>query len=162
MFKTLIYGNKTYENFEINETGNVKNIKTGRLLKWSVDKKGYYFVTLPLGKRGMVKSVKIHKAIAETFIPNPNNLPYVDHIDEDKSNCHLSNLQWISAKSNTNKHWEKILLNDEYCNNRKLTKEQVEYIRTHKEISNRVLAEKFNVSKTTIMNVKQNRLYCNM
>ncbi|MBQ3945814.1 MAG: HNH endonuclease [Alphaproteobacteria bacterium] len=159
LFKTLIYDGKNYENFKINELGDIKNIKTNRILKWSSDKKRYYFVTLPLGKRGLVKSIKIHKAMAETFLPNPNNLPYVDHIDEEKTNCQLSNLQWLSAKDNTNKHWKKILLNSNYCNNRKLTKEQVQYIKEHKDISNKKLANQFNVSTTTISNVKHNRLY---
>lgn len=159
MFKTLIYNNQSYENYEINEFGDIKNKSTNHILKKSIHKSGYYYVTLSMGKRGRVKSIKVHKAVAETFLPNPNNYPYVDHIDENKLNCCLSNLQWISAKENINKHWNCILLMNDYCNNRKLTKEEILFIRNNNQISNKQLAKQFNVSSTTISNVKNHYLY---
>lgn len=42
----------------------------------------------------------IHRIVAETFIPNPENLPEVDHIDRDKSNNNVSNLRWVSMSQN--------------------------------------------------------------
>ena len=95
------------------------------------------------------KAIRIHKAVAETFIPNPLKLEFVNHIDEDKTNCNISNLEWVSAKENTNKHLE---LNPT-SNNRKLSKEDVEEI-LQSTLSERKLAKKFNVSKTAIHNVK--------
>lgn len=154
MFKELIYNGQSYNNFEINELGDVRNKSTNNILKKSIDKNGYYFISLSMGQRGKVKTIKVHKAVAETFLPNPDNLPFVDHIDENKLNCCLSNLQWISPKDNTNKHWKHVLQTEDYCDNRKLTKEDVIYIRTHNNLSGRQLANKFNVSRTTIFNVR--------
>ena len=158
-YRTLVYDGKLYENFKINSSGDVLNCKTGNVLKKTIFKDGYWHVTLPLGKRGVVKSIRVHKAIAETFIPNPKNLPFVDHKDENKLNCCVDNLQWISSKDNTNKHWEMLSKTDPYCNNRKLTDENVKYIREHMDVSGTILAKMFNVSRTTINNVKHRYLY---
>lgn len=46
------------------------------------------------------KKYKAHKLVAETFIPNPNGCKYVDHIDNDKTNIHISNLRWVTLKEN--------------------------------------------------------------
>ena len=61
---------------------------------------GYYFT--PLNKNGKHKNFFIHRLVAEAFIPNPNNLPCVNHIDEDKSNNKVDNLEWCSYKYNVN------------------------------------------------------------
>ena len=56
--------------------------------------KGYRRVRL----RG--KTFKVHRLVAEAFLPNPNNLPYVLHIDGDRENNHYTNLEWSSRQSN--------------------------------------------------------------
>ena len=159
MFKELVYGKCIYKDYEINEQGDIRSKKTNKILKKTINKYGYYAVSLSMGKRGKVKTIKVHKAIAETFLPNPDNLPFVDHIDENKLHCEVSNLQWISAKDNIKKHWKMVLENNRYCNNRKLTEKEVLYIRNHKEISWSKLAKMFNVSKTTIRNIKKYIVY---
>lgn len=63
------------------------------------DKTGYYSVGLLIN--GKPKTKRVHRIVAETFIPNPENLSHVDHIDEDKSNNSVSNLRWLSAKNNS-------------------------------------------------------------
>lgn len=158
MYKTLIYNNIEYPNFKINEYGDVLNLKTNKVLKKSISKNGYYHITLPLGKRGKVKGIRVHKAVAETFIPNPHNLPIVNHIDENKLNCRQDNLEWVTSKENTNKHWEIISKKQDKFNNRKLTQEDVVFIR-NSNMSNRELAKIFNVSHVTISNVRQNKYY---
>lgn len=149
MQKPLVYNNIIYEQFLIDVDGNVLNTKTGKTYKKSFRKaSGYLYVYLPLGQRGKTKAIRIHKAVAETFIPNPLKLEYVNHIDEDKTNCNVSNLEWVTAKENTNKH---LALNPT-VNNRKLSKEAVEDI-LQSEMSMSKLAKKYKVSKTTINNV---------
>ena len=124
-FKTLVYNREAYSQFLIDSTGNILNTKTNRIYKKSLCKdNGYLYVYLPLGKRGCVKGIRVHKAVAETFIPNPNNYPYVNHIDENKLNCNVSNLEWVTPKENTNKY----LAMHPDANNRKLSKEAVEEI----------------------------------
>ena len=160
MYKTLVYGGIEYPNFEIDENGNFKNRKTGKQLKTHIDKNGYRALTIPMGKRGKVKLIKIHKALAETFIPNQNGFPCVDHIDEDKTNYSLSNLRWTTVKCNTRKHWAVEAKKNPYCNNRKLTTDDVDFIRKNKDkMSQRCMARMFGVSHVTICNVVNGLMY---
>jgi hypothetical protein len=77
--------------------GKVTNFK-GQVLKYGVHYKGYLVVYLT--KNSKKKSVKIHRLVATAFIPNPDNLPHVNHKDENKTNNHVSNLEWCSNKYN--------------------------------------------------------------
>lgn len=59
------------------------------------------YIAVSLSKRGdKPKQFLVHRLVAEAFIPNPDNLPLVDHIDEDKTNNKVSNLRWCTAKDN--------------------------------------------------------------
>lgn len=163
MLKTLIYDGMAYQNFEIDECGNIRNVKTGNVYKFCTDKSGYLRVSLPMGKRGKVKIVRVHKAVAETFLPNPNNYPVVHHRDENKQNPHISNLEWVTHKQNIAYHWEKASDENVFCNNRKLTLPNIKHIRESKGVvSATKLASIYNVSKTTIINVQKYRCYANM
>jgi len=62
------------------------------------DKKGYKRVGIQID--GKTKSYKVHRLVAETYLPNPNNLPEVNHIDEDKTNNKVSNLEWCTHDYN--------------------------------------------------------------
>lgn len=59
---------------------------------------GYYRVTLAKG--GKKKQKYLHRLIAEYFIPNPLNLPFVNHKDGNKLNCSIENLEWVTAQEN--------------------------------------------------------------
>ena len=163
MYKNLIYGKHEYLNFEIDENGNIRNKQTNHLYKHSVSKNGGYLVVyLPLGTRGKVKCVRVHKAVAETFIPNPNNYPVVNHIDENKQNPNVNNLEWTSYKGNTQAHWKCCSEETPYFNNRKLTMADINTIKTFRPyFSLNNLARMFGVSKVTILKVLQNKQYCN-
>ena len=80
--------------YEVSTKGRVKNLKTGRILGDRYDSNGYKIVDL---KR---KNYYIHRLTALAFIPNPDNLPEVDHVDEDKRNNDVSNLRWVTASEN--------------------------------------------------------------
>lgn len=80
--------------------GKVWSYKSGRFLTPSNNGKGYLKVNL--NKDGKSTQKLVHRIIAETFIPNPENKPQVNHIDEDKTNNKVSNLCWMTAKENTN------------------------------------------------------------
>lgn len=77
------------------------NIKINpKIIKNGVDRHGYLFVRLYLGDK--IKRYSIHRLVALLFIPNPNNLPEVNHKDENPQNNHACNLEWSSHKYNMN------------------------------------------------------------
>ena len=91
--------------YEISNLGRVKSLnyhRTGKegFLSIQNDGCGYSFVSL--SKHNQRKYPKIHCLVAEAFIPNPNNLPQVNHIDENKSNNRVDNLEWCTPSYNTN------------------------------------------------------------
>lgn len=163
MYQNLVYGGIEYDKFGMDIHGNVVNRDTNKVYKPSLAKTGYFVIYLPMGARGKVKCIRLHKAIAETFIHNPNNYPVVHHIDENKLNNSIDNLMWTTYKDNTNYHWGKISKTTEYYNNRKLNKEQIIKIKElNSEIGYRALAKIFNVSKTTIRNICKGYFYADV
>ena len=79
--------------------GLIKEIKE-KILTPKDNGKGY--LNVHLSKNGNHKHLYIHRLVAEAFIPNPNNLPQVNHKDENKSNNCVDNLEWCTAKYNMN------------------------------------------------------------
>lgn len=75
-----------------------KEISTKELKRIKNDKLGYQIVTLL--KDGIRERKLIHRLVAEAFLPNPNNLPIVNHIDYNPSNNNVGNLEWCSQKQN--------------------------------------------------------------
>jgi len=82
------------ENYIIYSDGKVFGKRYNRFLKPYGDGRGYLQVQIA------GKNYKIHRLVAEKFIPNPNNLPQVDHIDGDKTNNDVSNLRWVTHMTN--------------------------------------------------------------
>ena len=73
---------------------------SGKMLNIGRNKTGYCYVVLC--KNGWTKSISVHRLVALTFISNPENLPQINHIDEDKTNNNASNLEWVTARQNQN------------------------------------------------------------
>ena len=78
--------------YEVSEDGRVRNARTKRVLSRKTERNGY--VRVHLSKDGCSKSVLLHRVVAAAFVPNPDGLPTVNHIDEDKANNAASNLEW--------------------------------------------------------------------
>jgi len=88
-----------YLGYFATEDGQIWSEKSHKFLSQSL-RGSYLKVSLFIdGKR---ISENVHRLIAETFIPNPNNLPQVNHIDENKLNNNVNNLEWVSACENAN------------------------------------------------------------
>lgn len=92
---------KGFENlYAITEDGKVWSYYSKKFLQPSIGKNGYYKVTLVKEKHKYTKM--IHRLVAETFIPNPEQLPIINHKDEDKTNNTINNLEWCSYQYNSN------------------------------------------------------------
>ena len=92
---------ENYDNYQVSNFGRVKSLKgKEKILKPSNDKDGYQVIGIY--KNGKQKLFKIHRLVANAFIDNPNNLPQVNHIDENPSNNHVDNLEWCNCKYNNN------------------------------------------------------------
>lgn len=90
--------------YKISKDGRVWSCKTKRLLSQH-NSHGYMFVHLIADKD---KSIAVHRLVAITYLPNPNNHPTVDHIDRNTLNNNVSNLRWATMSTqNTNKNWTK-------------------------------------------------------
>ena len=98
--------------YEVSNHGNIKSLITNRLLKLCIESQGYYIVGLCKNRKQISK--RVHRLVAETFIPNPDNLSCINHKDENKLNNFVwinddgsvdlekSNLEWCTIKYNSN------------------------------------------------------------
>lgn len=96
IFKDVIRFEKTYE---VSNYGRVRNKKTGKFITPLYNHKGYLYVNLSYSHTGRVKWY-IHRLVAFHFIPNPENKPQVNHIDGNKLNNYVENLEWCTDKEN--------------------------------------------------------------
>ena len=100
----------------ISNTGLVKNIKTNRILKYC-NKKRYY--TVALHQNGQRKDRYVHRLVALAFLPNPNNLSYVNHKDHNIHNNNVNNLEWCTSSENARHSYENNRRKNEYLTKRK-------------------------------------------
>lgn len=147
--------------YQISNYGFVKSIARNgtsnedRILQIHKDKDGYSCVSLI--KNGRRLKFLVHRLVAIHFVKNPNNYTIVKHIDGDKDNNYFENLEWCkSKKTSQNKGIE--------SSNAKLTAVDIEYIRDiyvprHKYFGITPLSKMFNVSKSTISYIVNNKTY---
>ena len=155
---------KDYPNYKVSSLGNVINITTNKKLKPST-RKEYLRVALYRDRKRHFKS--LHRLVAEAFIPNPNDLPQINHIDGNKQNNNVNNLEWCDNSYNqlhawrlglqhrTEKHEKQIEKLSEHNKKTKrtLTRDQVVYIRQNYQRgkkSYKYFADMFGVSQKTI------------
>lgn len=91
----MLYQIKGFENYSITQNGEVFNNKTGKRKAIFQNKKNKYFY-VDLWKQNRSHKIPIHRLIAETFIPNPENKPTVDHKNGDRTDNSIQNLRWAT------------------------------------------------------------------
>lgn len=120
---------KGYEGiYEVSNYGNVVSLnyrQTGErhTLRIKTGKDGYLRVTLC--KKCICRSFLVHRLVAEAFIPNPGNKPFVDHIDTDRKNNCVLNLKWCNRKENANNPITLKRMGDNLRNLNRIYREQI-------------------------------------
>lgn len=145
MFKTI----PGFSNYEINEDGVVRNKKTQNILKNYLNKYGYKKIILSNDNKKSI-TLLVHRLVLITFKPIKNYENYsVDHLDCNKTNNNLNNLEWVTSKENTHR----AIKNGLYSNNRKSVSDETvikvrqEYIPGPKG-NYKQLMEKYNINKS--------------
>ena len=152
---------KNHETYcKISNYGNVRSIRTGKLRKLQKHSDGYYCLIFYINNKSHIKY--LHRLIAETFIPNPNNLPEVNHIDGNKLNNSIDNLEWCTHRQNIIHAYKNQLINHSYGITAKLNKNDVNEIRklypSHTQLE---LSKIFNISKSQIQRIVNNKSWKN-
>lgn len=150
-----------FEKYQISSIGRVKSFQLGKeqILKPVLVHNGYLHIALSNGIEK--KQVCVHRLVAQAFIPNPDNKPQVNHINGDKTDNRVENLEWVTASENRKHAYSTGLQKcGEGIYNAKLTNEQVLYIRNNPDNLNvKRLAEKFGVGNYIISMVQLGKNY---
>lgn len=153
---------------------NIKTIRKGKFLKTRTNDGGYEIVNLSTNESNKkYRTVKVHRLIAKAFIPNPNNLRTVNHLDFNRLNNNVNNLEWASHSENNAHGWkgknrevsremarETCKLNGK--KNRRITLEtKLKIIKEYKEgnITQKDLGAKYNVSSAVVSNVVNKKYF---
>lgn len=91
---------KGFEEYSVSNYGRVYSIKSGKIMQQKTTRKGYK--EIKLFKDHERHYFRVHRLVATAFVDNPDNLPFINHIDEDKSNNMASNLEWCTTLYNNN------------------------------------------------------------
>jgi hypothetical protein len=161
--------------YYVTEDGNVYSNKYGELRKIKQQSRNdYKIIKFRIDKKQYTFSV--HRIVAECYIPNPNNLPEVDHRDCDKSNNHISNLEWVTRDENRDRAIKNGLLIKSEKSKIKMSKikqgsknpiarlseQDIKWIRENyiprdKKFGSTALSKKFGVAQCTISQINSNK-----
>ena len=148
--------------FMVSDHGRIYSKRTNKVLKQFKSKTGYWYLATKIGGRvGKDYCFKVHRLVADAFIENVSNKPFVNHIDGNKLNNHISNLEWCTAKENSIHAVENGLINPAKGSksaSSKFDDESVRFIRAvycerDKIFGARPLARMLNSNHNTILRI---------
>ena len=146
------------QRYQVSNLGRVYSKITKKILKQNLHSNGYFTIATKIGGRnGKAVCFKVHRLVATAFLPNIENKPLVNHIDGVKTNNNVNNLEWCTAKENTDHAIRTGLL--DYSKRsvvKVLNEDQISFIKEKykpfcREFGSRSLAKMFGVSKSTIV-----------
>lgn len=151
-----------YNNFIVHKDGKIFSTKTNKFIKTRTSTKGYEtFSTRLNGRNGKALFLRVHRLVAETYIENIDNKPFINHIDGNKLNNNVDNLEWVTSKENMKHAYVNNLLTirkGEESTSSKLTEVDIEFIRNNYKSGSRIygsraLGKKYGVDHSTILSV---------
>lgn len=154
---------KGFSNYTISEDGKVYSKLSLKYLSQVKNLFGYETIGLKSDKDGLFYHKRVHRLVAEAFIPNPENKPEVNHIDGDKTNNCVENLEWCTSKENKTHAWNTKLytdkLEDHYC--AVYSNNQIEQVcqLLSEGFRNKDVAEITNIHKDVIAHIKRGDIW---
>ena len=154
------------DRYSITEDGQVWSKLSKKFLSLHKTDRGYLtFATKIGGRNGVSKCFKVHRLLAEAYIPNPENKSYVNHKDGNKENNSVSNLEWVTNEENMNHALLNGLIHKgEDHKYSSLKNSDIEYIRNNykprdKVFGGKALANRLGVSPQVIYKIVQGKTY---
>lgn len=137
-----------FENYILSRSGVV--YRKGKALKPDKNSVGYRRVSL--SKDGKVTRRFIHQLVAEHYVDNPDNLPYVNHIDGDRENNFANNLEWVTPKQNVDDGWRRGRRNPNRYSD---TMELAVMALVDSGMQQKLIAEQFGIHRDTVRMITQ-------
>ena len=155
------------EYFKVSNTGKVWSKRTSKELKQCKNKSGYMTIATRIGGRsGKDYCLRVHRLVAEAFIPNPEGKPCVNHKNLDKKDNNLSNLEWATTKENVDHYYRSVVgSGGRRCYSaRALNPEDVAFIRENyvprdSVYGARALSRRFGIPHTSILSILSFKTY---
>lgn len=149
---------KYYFGYKISNTGLVTKKNSNELQPLKIHKRGYLLAHIQTGGIDTKKWVLVHRLVANLFIPNPDQKPQVNHIDGDKTNNSVDNLEWVTNSENRQHAVKTGLIAKGEKLSKKLSVEQVReikssYVKGSSEFGSYALAKKYGVSQSLILKI---------
>ena len=153
---------KQFNDYLIYEDGTIESLLTGKTITKRIGPKGYYQINLCIN--GKCKTFMFHRLMAIAFIDNPENLPCVNHIDGNKLNNSLSNLEWVTYKENSQHAVRTGLIHPakgKATNHGRFTEKDIRTIRNLKKEgkSQYQIASLYNVTRGAIQQIVEGNTY---
>jgi hypothetical protein len=149
--------------YQVSNIGNIKSlpkrrVKEDKILKFNINVRHNY-ASVVFTKDGIKKSLRVNRLVALAFIPNPKNKCFVNHIDSNRLNNRIENLEWVTVKENSEHALKNGRVPIGECSYfSKLTNEQAKYIKYSNKSPKELLRE-FNISSGAIYHIIRGRTW---